>query len=566
MSAKVIPITRAVRPAAPTPEQYLQEAGIASLPQDAPESLVRSAARQLAAMLEGATYSVWMRVRHAAIDRGVPATILDEALGAPPEPPQPLVRARPPAEEFPLQVLGPVLGPAAEAIARTTGAPAAMAGQSVLATATLAVQAHADIVLPFGQARPLSNFFLTIGISGERKSAVDELALAPVRVQEEALRQHYAKAQARWLNAMEVWQGERQRIKKSKEYENTDARRQALDALGPAPAEPPTPMLTCPEPTFEGLARLLAHGEPSIGVYSAEGGQFVGGHAMSADHKLKTGAGLSTLWDASPIRRIRAGDGTIFVVGRRVAMHLMVQPGVCEALLADPVLTDQGFLSRMLVVWPDTLQGNRMWRDGTADDGDIIDAYHNRLREIMEEELPLAPGTQNELRPRRLLLSDDARLLWISFANEVEAKLGPDGEYAPIRGLANKLPEHAARIAGTLKLVDKLSAFQVDAEQLQAAIVLARYYATEALRLFDGGKTDPTLRAAEVLLRWLQTGWHGPSVSLPDIYQRGPNAIRDKATAKRLVRVLEDHGWLLYMGPGVVDGHRRRETWLIQQP
>ena len=52
-------------------------------------------------------------------------------------------------------------------------------------------------------------------------------------------------------------------------------------------------------------------------------------------------------------------------------------------------------------------------------------------------------------------------------------------------------------------------------------------------------------------------------MSLPDIYQRGLNAIGDKATAARIVGILEDHGWLTRVeGGGVVAG-RRRDVWAI---
>ena len=33
-------------------------------------------------------------------------------------------------------------------------------------------------------------------------------------------------------------------------------------------------------------------------------------------------------------------------------------------------------------------------------------------------------------------------------------------------------------------------------------------------------------------------------VSVVDIYQRGPATIRDKKGARRIVDILEDHGWL----------------------
>ncbi len=33
-------------------------------------------------------------------------------------------------------------------------------------------------------------------------------------------------------------------------------------------------------------------------------------------------------------------------------------------------------------------------------------------------------------------------------------------------------------------------------------------------------------------------------VSLPDIYEYGPNGVRDKATATEVVYILTDHGWV----------------------
>jgi hypothetical protein len=49
-------------------------------------------------------------------------------------------------------------------------------------------QAHADVALPSGQTRPLSLFLLTVAASGERKSAVDALALGPIYKCEAVLR------------------------------------------------------------------------------------------------------------------------------------------------------------------------------------------------------------------------------------------------------------------------------------------------------------------------------------------------------------------------------------------
>src|SRR4051794_24552993 len=132
-----------------------------------------------------------------------------------------------------------------------------------------------------------------------------------------------------------------------------------VDALGIAPTPPLTPLLTCPEPTFEGLCKLYIDGMPMIGIFSDEGGQFVGGHGLSIDNRLRTITGLSSLWDGSPIKRVRVTDGVSLLPGRRLAVHLMMQPDVASVLLSDPVLQDQGFLSRFLVASPVGIAGTR---------------------------------------------------------------------------------------------------------------------------------------------------------------------------------------------------------------
>ena len=143
------------------------------------------------------------------------------------------------------------------------------------------------------------------------------------------------------------WEACRKQILNNRNL-SPEAKHAELEGLGPAPEPPLTPLLTCPEPTFEGLCLLLQGGHPSIGVFSAEGGQFLGGYGMSKDHRLKTAAALSGLWDGEPIRRVRRGDGVILLPGRRVAMHLLVQPGVSHLLLGSRELKDQGLVSRVL--------------------------------------------------------------------------------------------------------------------------------------------------------------------------------------------------------------------------
>jgi hypothetical protein len=69
--------------------------------------------------------------------------------------PLPLFPPLPDTAPYPIDALGTVLAPAAAAIARKVQVPDAMASQAVLAAASLAASAHADILLPYGQTRGL---------------------------------------------------------------------------------------------------------------------------------------------------------------------------------------------------------------------------------------------------------------------------------------------------------------------------------------------------------------------------------------------------------------------------
>jgi hypothetical protein len=140
--------------------------------------------------------------------------------------------------------------------------------------------------------------------------------------------------------------------------------------------------------------------------------------------------------------------------------------------------------------------------------------------------------------------------VWLRFHDHIERAICAGGDLEPVRGLANKLPEHAARLAAVLTLVRDLAAPEIAQAELEAGIMLAEHYAAEALRLFGASQINNELHLAQRLLNWLLTRWPEEFVALPTIYQKSLNAIRDKATAMRLVGILEDHGWLIRVPEG----------------
>jgi hypothetical protein len=272
------------------------------------------------------------------------------------------MRELPPANPFPVEALGHVLASAARAINDRVQAPIAICGQSVLAAATLAVQGHANVRLPTGHEKPLSSYFVSVVATGERKSPVDREALWPVHKREAVLREASPGERLKYENDTAAWEAARKAAIKSGKGDCARIKG-TLDALGPVPLPPLEPVLTCGEPTFEGLCKLLAVGQPSIGIFAAEGGQFIGGHGMADDAKLRTAAGLSAVWDGEAIKRVRALDGVTVLPGRRVAMHLMAQPDVGAIWFGDQLLVEQGLMSRVLLTAPEPASATRTWRE-----------------------------------------------------------------------------------------------------------------------------------------------------------------------------------------------------------
>jgi len=259
------------------------------------------------------------------------------------EPPRPLVRELAPADIFPIDALGSILKSAAEAIQDKTQAPLALSSQSVLAAATLAVQGHSNVEMPNGQIRPISNFLMTVAATGERKSSCDFEALRPIKIRENSLREGYTTQYAEYEKQKEAWDFARNAAK-GKAKGNYETFKRLLDVIGSPPALPLHPALTFSDATIEGACKLMGQGQPSMGMFSTEGGSFIGGHGMSEDHKIKTASTLSRLWDGDTVDRVRAGDGASFLVGRRLTVHLMAQPDVAAILLSDTALKSQGFL------------------------------------------------------------------------------------------------------------------------------------------------------------------------------------------------------------------------------
>lgn len=478
--------------------------------------------------------------------------------------PQPLRRSIPAAPEFPLESLPKVLRDMVVLVVEVVQVPPALAGQSALAAACLAVQARANVTID-GRTYPLSNFFVTVGETGERKSASDRIFLAPHHEHQRSLAALAVSQEIDFKIQHAIWKKRWESvIKKQKTSADVDPS-QLVKNIGDEPVPPRDPMYLPEEPTYEGLIKLLDTGQPSAGLFSDEGARLIGGHAMSSENQLKTVAGFSKLWDGDAITRSRSGDGHRLLFNRRLSIHLMIQPAIMPKLFGNSLLAGQGFLSRILCAYPSSTIGTRMYNENDLKTAPANNQYNEKMRALLTAPSLAAEDPVMGLNLPSLHVTSEAKETWRRFHNWIEKRLGDGQEFAPIRGLGAKGAEHALRLAGTFTLIDDPKAKTVTPSAMTNAIQLVKYYLAEALRLFGCGHDDPDLKLAEDCLAWgrRQEGF----IELTKLYQLGPNQLRNKNKAMRIIRILESHGWLENIDGGMtIDGRHHNNVWRVIEP
>jgi hypothetical protein len=458
--------------------------------------------------------------------------------------PIPIKPAVPKAGEYPVDALSPKLRAATLAIMDKVQVPAAIAAQSILSAAALGVQAFVDVRLPTGEVIPSSIFAITVAASGDRKSSSDKLALHAIREREARMHDDWQIAQTAYLADKAAYGAAHKKATSTAGNRNRRDIREDLERLGPEPIAPPLPMLVSDEGTLQGLQKLFADAMPSLGLFSDEGGQWLGGFAMAEEQRGQTGAALSKLWDGSPIKRVRGTDGVTILRGRRLSLHLMIQHRIAKRLLSDPDLKDQGLLSRILVCQPETMKGQRMWRDPDANSDLDLEKFDAKLYGLLSGEMPMDPQTR-ALTPKIIDLSPDAKEMFRQWHDAVEVELRPGGMFDDITGFAAKLPEHSVRIAAVMAYFEDRQTVQISATALSAGIKLAKFYAMEALRLIGIGTADEDSENAAALIAWIRDKGHrivGKKWLSNNVI---PKSIRPAPPLSRAIEILIEHGHLV---------------------
>jgi hypothetical protein len=427
---------------------------------------------------------------------------------------------------YPVDDLGPVLGPAVEALVRRQQVPVTLAAQSCLAAAVSAVQMHFNVVAD-GRIVPPSLFQVLVAVPGERKTTTDAEAMWTVDEWMRKALTNYSAQLADWLE------------KKSSKTKDVD--------LGPKPRRP---TLLLNNGTVEGIRKSLDEHWPAITLINSDAAAWLGGYSMRDGRDSATAATLSNLWSGASDHSVKASqESPQFLTNRRLSLSLMLQPIVATTLLANKNLLGQGFLSRCLVAFPTSTIGTRLYRRRTTDPA--WERFNTTLRTLLDRTPPVDLLT-GELQPIALPLDELALEAWIAIHDRLEVSL--IGDYQDIAEVANKGADQVLRLAGIQAALEGCQ--YVNRDQIERADRLLCWYLDQWLSLTNRLRAlDPDVAEPRRLLKWLQsrasTTKGSRTFTLREITSSGPRLVRGKSEhARELLAELLRRGYVRTMVVG----------------
>lgn len=405
---------------------------------------------------------------------------------------------------IPADVLPGILGEMATAVARSTQTPEAASVLCVLAVLAAVLQRGFEIS-PYGdEYRETLSLWVLIALkSGARKSAIIDALVAAVRhwekLERDRLRPEIARINSLRLVARKRIESLTQQAAKAPDAQERERLRQEIaDEELAMPDELRAPRLLTGDVTPERLQSLIAeHGErmtvmsDEAGIFQVLAGQYSGGVA-NIDAFLQGYSG-------STIRVDRAGREA-HVDRPALSFGLMVQPGVLAEVAGVRRFRDSGLLARFLYALPESLVGSRDVRSRVGISPELRARWEDLLFSLLPRGETRAPGM-----PIVLDLSNDARELWLTFAERIERNQGDGGKFEAIADWTSKLPGAVARIAALLEMaMSRGETRVVGADCMRRAVRLGVLLVPHTEATFRLLGADAVEADATALLRWIQ--------------------------------------------------------------
>lgn len=442
---------------------------------------------------------------------------------------------------FPLHALGSFKEPV-EALNQECQAAIEICFASAFMVLNHAAQALANVKVE-KRVSPLSCFFITVAEPGERKTTVEGITLQITQEYQARLEERYKEDLVGYKKDLFFYEAALKKITASKEpIETQKQKAQELKE----PVKPKNPVMVTSNPTMQGLMRGFEEGFPSILLASSEGGQFMGGYAMRQENQLNTLTALSSFWDGTPIDQMKK-EGRLYTLrGRRLAMHLSVQPSVFESFLRGRFVKDQGFLSRCFISVSKPLiaqRGTTLDAVSSSTSGFTLAAY-DKIMSLYRK----IQNSGDNLTLKTLTVEQEGLHILKAFYFYGHKRCGQDGAFYDIRGFVSKSIDHVLRIAATLMMYDAPDRDTIPAPYIRSAVEIVRFYMSEHLHLFN--QAEPQDQNTQKLLVWINKRFKpGEELDRVHLLRSGPPKLRSKAILDPLLEQLEDRGIIQRAAP-----------------
>ena len=194
----------------------------------------------------------------------------------------------------------------------------------------------------------------------------------------------------------------------------------------------------------------------------------------------------------------RIGRESIVIKRAHLVVGLLVQPDVLREMAKNSEMAGRGFLDRFLFAQPVSTVGAREYETAPVPE-DVSDYWHAGVRSLVSASSELLKAGDY----RTLALSSDSYVLYKSWWNTKESRLGTEGDLASLQGWVSKHEGMMLRIAAMFTLFENPQAEQVEAGQMEAALSLWEYWLGQAQFVFG----DPVVGSrAKVLAAIKESG------------------------------------------------------------
>jgi DNA-binding PadR family transcriptional regulator len=411
--------------------------------------------------------------------------------------------------------LPPLMRSAIQTLQDLHNTPDALAMPAVLGIVNLAVMPHHKIdSILFGEI-PLSLYILCMLPTGMRKSTnYNEVSVGIERF-ETRMWDNLKEESIRVKIDTSMFQKALKQYEKDMESHANAVQIPGNPTMAPVPPTEVRPRETAnyrlKKATLNGIIDQL-RGQPFVGLFSAEAGEMFNSHSFQGgrdqSRSIEMSAALTSMWDGTVIeRQTGIQDNNVRLHNRAVNMMFFLQEETIRDFLNNPMYSSQGFVHRILITQAERTQDPavNLTPAGQRQIARIrsqLDPFHDHIEHLISQRMHLLADRHFELDRHTITILPEAAEVFELYINANQDRAQRD--LRNWAGFAERLYEHALRIAGTLTAFEQR--MTVDQNTALAAVDLMDYFTEQRVNLEMGISTRNPQQATATrrLLEWMQ--------------------------------------------------------------